>query len=323
MSFVNGQHCSICREELMFNFEELKVYFRGKFVDYKDAQISIGCSGFNYGLGVFTGMRAYLNKSSGKLYIFRPQDHFQRLCFSSKICRFNNFLSDFDYARFREMALELLHINKIKEDAYFRITVFSDENKITPKFTYKDSFAAYLYPMGDYIPLSGIKVMVSSWRRIEDNMLPARAKFVGGYVNSAFAKSEALDRGFDEAIFLDRDGHVVEGSAENIFLVLDGKIVTPPHYADILEGITRSTILQLAADQGIAVEQRPIDRTELYRAQEIFLSGTGAQVSPVTQVDSLPVGTGKVGPVSSTIQALYGRVVRGEEAKYSDWLLEA
>lgn len=307
----------------MFNHEELKVYFRNGFVDFKDANVSIACSGFLYGLGVFTGMRAHVNKENGKLYIFRPEDHFRRLQFSAKLCQFKNFSAQFDYTKFRAIVTELLRMNHIREDAYFRITVFSDENKITPKlFYYNDSFAAFLYPMGDYIPTTGIKVSVSSWRRIEDNSLPARAKIVGGYANSAFAKTEALQQGFDEALFLDRSGHVVEGSAENIFVFVNRELVTPPVNDDILEGITRLTIMRLARDLGYAVVERSIDRSELYKADEVFLSGTGAQVSPVVKIDSYDVGDGSVGPVSRAIQQLYGRVVRGMEEKYSEWLLE-
>jgi branched-chain amino acid aminotransferase len=307
----------------MFDHEKLKVYFQGEYVNFKDATISIANTGFMYGLGVFSGIRAHFNKGTGKLYIFRPREHFERFSDSCKLFHYAGFLKNYDYDRFREVLVTLLKLNNIQEDAYIRITNYTDQNTITPKFHfYKDAFCAFLYAIGDYVPTSGMKCMVSSWTRVEDNSMPARAKAHGSYVNTAFAKTEALMLGFDEAIFLDRYGHVVEGSAENIFLVLGDTIVTPPVSDNILEGITRRTVMTLAQDQGFKVVERSIDRSELYKANEVFLTGTGAQVSPVVKIDSSQVGTGEVGPVAKQLQQLYFRVVRGEEPKYAEWLVE-
>jgi branched-chain amino acid aminotransferase len=282
----------------MFDHEQKKVYFRGKIVDFKDATISVANSGFLYGLGVFSGIRAHYNSQTEKLYIFRPDAHFARLQFGCRLFRYAEFLKNYDYPRFLAVLKELIRANNIREDVYIRVSNFSDENRVTPKFVYKDSLAAFLYPLGDYVPTSGMRCMVSSWTRVEDNSIPSRAKTHGGYVNTAFAKTEALLGGFDEAIFLNSRGHVVEGSAENIFLVFNGRIVTPPKSDNILEGITRDTVLTLAADLGIPCEERTIARSELYRADEVFLTGTGAKVSPVTEIDRYPVGDGKVGPIS-------------------------
>ena len=307
----------------MFKHEQLKVYFRDGYVDFKDAAVSISNTGFLYGLGVFTGMRAHLNKETGKMYLFRPEEHFRRLSFGCKLCQFRNFGEKYNYDKYVGILRELLQMNNIREDAYFRVSVFSDENTITPKFYfYRDSLGVYLYPIGDYIPVTGIKCMVSSWARVEENALPARAKIVGGYVNSAFAKTEALRNGFDEAIFLNNRGNVVEGSASNIFLMIDGRLVTPQVQDNILEGITRLSIIEIAKDAGLEVVERSIGRAELYKADEVFLTGTASQVAPVVQVDNIPVGSGEVGPVAKKLQTLYSRAVRGEDPRYLPWLLE-
>ena len=307
----------------MFNHETMKAFFRGEFVDFDKATISICNTGFLYGLGIFSGIRAHYNSEQDALYVFRPDEHYKRFRMACKICRYENFLQDYDYTAFLRVLVKLIQINNIREDVYIRIGNFSDENRITPKFVgYRDSLCALLYPLGDYIPTGGMRCKVSSWTRVEDNSLPARCKFNGAYVNTAFAKTEALLDGYDEAIVLDGRGHVVEGSAENIFLVIDGQLITPPVTDNILEGITRKSIMQMARDEGITVVERSIDRTELYKADEIFLSGTGAKVSPVVEVDKISVADGKVGPVSAKLQKLYFSVVRGEVEKYRDWLVD-
>lgn len=307
----------------MFNHEELKVYFRGEFVDFKDASVSVLNTAFLYGLAVFTGMRAHYNEDSKKLYLFRPAEHFERLQQSCKLCHYKNFLKNYDYEKFLGAITELIRINKIAEDVYVRVTNFTDQNTITPKFFYyNDSLTACLYAMGNYVPTTGMKCLISSWVRVEDNALPARAKFNGSYVNTAFAKTEALMRGFDEAIFLDSRGHVVEGSAENIFVIMKNKVITPPVTDNILEGITRASVMAIAKAEGFEVIERSIDRTELYKADEVFLTGTGAQVSPVILIDSYQVGNGEVGPISKKIQDVYFNAVRGRDARFKDWLVE-
>ncbi len=306
----------------MFDHTKMKVYFRDKFVDFKDANISVGNTGFLYGLGIFSGMRAHYNKEEGQLYLFDPKDHYKRLLSAAKMCSFNDFMANYSYEKFEGLLKDLLKNNDIKEDAYIRFTIFVDEEKIGPKFgEYKDSVIAFLYPLGDYVPTGGMKCKVSSWTRVSDNALSPRAKFHGAYVNTALAKTEALAAGFDEVIVLDREGHVIEGSAENIFIIRDGVLITPPVSDDILEGITRRTVLQIAKDEGIEVCERSIDRTELYFADEIFLSGTGAKVSPVTQVDHVKIGDGSIGPIGSKIQDIYFKLVKGEIKKYKHLLL--
>lgn len=308
----------------MFDHQSLKVFFRGQIVPFEKANISIANTGFLYGLGVFTGMRAHYNTVTDQLFIFRPADHFNRLRFACKTMRHQNFLSTYDSSSFLEIVKQLLTANQIREDVYIRVTNFSDENRISPKLVgYSDSLCAFLYPLGDYVPTTGMRCKVSSWSRIRDNAFPARSKICGAYVNTALTKTEALLDGYDEALVLDDRGHVVEGSAENIFLVYENRIYTPPASDDILEGITRRSVIQIARDLGHEVVERSIDRTELYKADEIFLSGTGAKVSPVIEVDKYPVGTGEPGPVALRIQEIYSKAVRGELENYIHWVESA
>ncbi len=307
----------------MFDHQKCKVFHRGEFVPFSEANVSIANSGFLYGLAVFTGMRAFKNPTNEKLYIFRIPEHYERLRFSSRLMRFENFQKEYSLAQFTEILRELLLINEIKGDAYFRVTNYSDETRIGPYLKgHKDSLSIYLYPLGDYVPTSGLRCAVSSWQRVSDNGIPARAKINGIYVNTALAKTDALLSGFDEAIFLDQNGNVVEGSAENIFIVRDGTLITPPVNDHILEGITRQTILEIAKDKGIPCLERSISRSELYRAEEVFLTGTGAKVAPVTEIDNHQISAAQVGPISRLLQDCYFSAARGELPEYKSWVEE-
>ena len=238
------------------------------------------------------------------------------------MCRFNDFLKQYSYEKFLGIIKKLLSTNDIHEDAYIRVNLFVDEVAVGVKFgTYHDAMSAYLYPLGDYVPTTGMRCMVSSWRRVEDDSVPARGKLHGAYVNTAFAKTEALENGFDEAIFLNREGEVIEGSAENIFIVRDSTLITPPVNDNILEGIPRRSVITIARDEKIPVVERSIDRSELYFCDEVFLTGTGARVSPVTEIDRIAVGNGKIGPVSQKIQNVYGQAVIGNSKQYPDWVV--
>jgi branched-chain amino acid aminotransferase len=220
------------------------------------------------------------------------------------------------------LTVDLLRRNQPKEDSYIRPIAYVRSEGLTPKLVgYDTGFAIYTLPLGDYIDASGgLKVGFSAWRRISDNSIPARCKVSGGYVNSALAKTEALEQGYDEALLLTQDGFLSEGSAENIFLIRDGVLVTPDLSQDILEGITRNALISLCRDElGFPVVERQVGRTEVYVAEEVFLCGTGAQVSPVVEVDRRPIGTGKIGPLTARIQQLYFDVVRGRHPKYRHW----
>lgn len=308
----------------MFNHEDLIVYHNNAYTHFSDAHISIANTGFLYGLGVFTGMRAFKNDKSGKLFIFRPEDHYKRFVNSCKLLRFEQFLQQYSYQDFVDIVRNLLIKNKIQQDAYIRATAYFVDNKVTTKLVgYTSTFSVFLYPLGDYVPINGMRCKVSSWQRASDSAIPARAKVVGLYVNSAFAKSEALLAGFDEAIFINARGHVIEGSAENLFIVRNGVLITPPTSDEILEGITRATIIQIAKDQGIPVEEKSIARSELYYADEVFLTGTGAKVAPVVEIDNYRIGSGAVGPISKRLQDLYFDIAKGNVKMYADWLVEA
>lgn len=217
--------------------------------------------------------------------------------------------------------METAKRNNLKTNIYLRPFVYKSALQLSPRLhDVPDSFSVYVLELDDYVDTTnGLKTIISSWRRIEENIIPTRAKVSGGYVNSALAKSEAVQHGFDEAIFLDSRGFVSEGSAENLFMVRDGVIYTPPNTASLLEGIVRSSIIEIAIDEGFQVIERDIARTELYIADELFFTGTGAQVAWISEVDRRIVGNGKMGSITKKIQDRFKKVVIGEDSKFSDW----
>lgn len=288
-------------------------------VPLEQAKISVMTHGFLYGTACFEGIRGYWVPEEEQIYLFRLREHYERLLRSCRILRIRSPYTADDLCG---LTIELLRLNGDREDMYVRPIFYKSSEIIGVRLTgLEDDFALFAVPMGPYLDLSkGLRVKVSSWRHVEDNMIPMRAKINGAYVNAALAKSEALDDGYDEAIFLTSQGHVSEGSAENIFLVRDGKLITPPVTEDILEGITRDTIIALATEAlGLTVVERAIDRTELYIADEAFFVGTGAQVSPIAEIDRRPVGDGGIGPISRRIQELYFEVVKGRVPQFRHW----
>ncbi|WP_456401747.1 branched-chain amino acid transaminase [Persephonella sp.] len=296
------------------------IYFEGKFVPENEAKISIKTNSFHYGTAIFEGIRAYYDKENDKMWGLFFKEHYERLFQNMKVL---NMEIEESIDQLVDITVELIKRNKIKDDIYIRPIVYFSDLKISPKLIgYKSRIAIYTYPLGDYIDINeGIKAVVSSWRRINDNMIPPRLKVAGSYVNSAFSKTEAILAGADEAIVLNNNGYVSEGSAENIFIVRDQKLITPPVSDDILEGITRNAIITIAEDLGYKVEERHISRTELYVADEIFFCGTGAQVSPVVEVDHRKIGNGKPGKVTKEIQRVYFDAVRGKIEKYRNWVI--
>ncbi len=294
-------------------------YFNGEFVPSDEAKISILTHAFNYGTACFEGIRGYWNAQDEQLYLFRPREHFERMSGSARIL---NLKLPASIDELCTMTRDLNRRNEYREDVYMRPTLYISEETIGVKLHgLKTGFCMYNVPFGSYIDIDrGLKVGVSSWKRIDDNMIPARAKIAGAYVNSAFAKTEALLNGFDEAIMLTSEGHVSEGSAENLFMMVGGKLVTPSVAENLLIGITRHTVMTLAKEElGVEIVERVIDRTELYTCDELFLCGTGAQIAPVAEVDHRPVGTGAVGAFTSKLQQLYFDVVRGKVGKYKEW----
>jgi branched-chain amino acid aminotransferase len=295
-------------------------YFHGEIVPIEQAKVSIMCNTFNYGTGCFGGIRGYWNEERQQLYVFRILDHYRRFLDSARIL-----LAQLDYTpeQLAQITVDLLSKEGWQQNCYIRpIAYKADESIVVRLHDLQDKVAIFSQPVGNYLPIAeGIKVSTSSWRRVDDTMIPARGKIIGSYVNSAFIKSEAQLNGFDDAIVLNQDGHVSEGSAANFAMIRKGVLVTPPTSSNILEGITRRTVIQLAQEEmGLPVEIREIDRSEVYLAEEAFYCGTGAQVSPIVSIDHRAIGTGKVGPLVAELQALYFRVVKGEEEKYMDWL---
>jgi branched-chain amino acid aminotransferase len=294
-------------------------FLDGKFVPIREAKVSVMTHAFNYGTGVFEGIRAYWNAEEEQLYGLHLHEHFSRLLRSGKIMRIS---IPHTADELVATTVELLRKCGYREDAYVRPVAYKSTPVIGVRLhNLDDGLTIFAVPFGNYIEVDkGIACHVSSWRRVDDNAIPARAKITGSYVNAALAKSEAEEAGFAEAIVLTQDGHVSEGSAANLFLVRDGKLLTAPATDNILEGIVRSSVMRIATDVGVEVEIRSIDRTELYISDEMFMCGTGVQISPVTSVDRRDVGTGEIGPITKRISKIYFDAVRGKDARYKDWL---
>ncbi len=295
-------------------------FFKGQIVPIERAKVSIMTHALHYGTGCFEGIRAYWNDEDEELYILKAREHYQRL---HRSCHIINISLPYDVDTLCDITLELLRKEGFREDTYIRPLAYKSTEGIGVRIhDLEDEFAIFATPFGRYIEKEeGAKVGVSSWRRISDNAIPARAKITGAYINSAFIKSEAMMNGYDEAIVLTQDGHVSEGSAENLFIVREGKLITSPVTEDILEGITRAGLMELAQNElGIEVVERHIDRSELYVAEEAFFCGTGVQIVAITSIDHRTVGTGEVGPIVRRLRDLYFQIVRGKNEKYAPWL---
>ncbi len=294
-------------------------FFQGKIVSMTDAKVSIMNHALNYGTGIFEGIRAYWNAEQEQLYIFRMREHYQRLHRSARLLRIQ---FDLSVEQMGDATVELLRCEDYHADAYIRPLGYKTDEIIGVRcHNLHDDFAIWATPFGKYVENEeGVRACVSSWRRNDDNAIPARAKITGSYVNSALIKSDAQLAGFDEAIVLNQDGHVSEGSAENLFMVRNGALITPPATANILEGITRDTVMVLGCQElGLDVVERQIDRSELYIADEAFFVGTGVQVAAIASIDHRPIGAGGMGPVTRRVRDLYFRVVRGEVEQYAAW----
>lgn len=296
-------------------------FMNGEYVEASKAMIPVRTHAFLYGTAVFEGIRAYWNEDEKQLYAFRVPEHYERLLRSGHIMCME---SPYTVEEYCEITKKLLAKNGYKEDCYMRPNLYKMAQKVGPGlYDNPDGFMLITNKMGDYIDTSkGLKVCVSSWRRNSDNAIPPRAKVAGAYANAALIKTDAHNAGFDDAIVLDEAGQVTEGSAMNLFLVQNGKLVTTMKSDNILVGITRNTIMELAKDVlGLEVEERAIDRTEIYISDEAFYCGTGAQVSPIASVDGRKLGSGEVGPISKELQKLYFDVVKGKVPKYKHWCM--
>jgi branched-chain amino acid aminotransferase len=295
------------------------VFYNGRVVPYSEVKFGVLTHAMNYGTAVFGGLRAYWNDDEKQLFVFRPHDHFRRFLQSAKLLCMDLHITRDDLVK---GLMDLIRTEGYKEDLYIRPLAFYSDQIIGVRvhdLTAETSIV--VMPFGSYNKNEdNMHVTVSSWRRIDDNTIPARGKIAGAYVNSAFIKTDAVRAGFDEAIVLNADGHISEGSAANFFMLRNGVFATPPVTDNVLEGITRRTVIQLIRDElGMEIQERPIDRTEIYLAEEMFFCGTGAQISAITRVDHRLVGTGKIGEITSHLRDMYFDVVRGRAAKYRDW----
>ena len=294
-------------------------YYNGNIVPYREVAFGLLTHALNYGTGLFAGVRGYWNAEEQELFVFRPEDHFSRFCDSARLLRMELGVTPPDLTR---GLIELLRAEDYHENCYIRPVAFYGDESIGVRLhglTPVVGIAAL--PFGSYLGKEdGLHVAISSWTRVSDNVIPARGKLAGSYLNSALAKTDAILAGFDEAILLNEHGHVCEGSVENLFMLKGGVVVTPPVSDDVLEGFTRATVIALLrGDLGQTVIERSIDRTELYLADEVFLTGTGVEISPVTRIDHRAIGSGRIGALAAALRTKYLDTVSGRVAKYRGW----
>jgi branched-chain amino acid aminotransferase len=293
-------------------------FFQKQFVPLEEARIGIMTHALHYGTSVFEGIRGNWNSQQQQTYIFRLKEHYERL---EKGCRVMNITLPHSLDELCQLTIELVAKCGFQEDVYIRPVAYKSSQALGVRLhDLEDDFFMLVIPWGPYLDVDKARCCVSSWHRPEDNVIPPQIKAAGIYINNALAKTEAVGNGFDEAIMLAPDGHISEGSGENIFLVIDGKLVTPATYNNILIGITRNTVIELAINElGIETIHRSIDRSELYTADECFLTGTAAHITPVAEIDYRKIGNGEIGEITKKLQEIYARVIRGNHPKYLDW----
>jgi len=293
-------------------------FFHKQFMPLSEAKISILTHALHYGTACFDGIRANWDSQQERFCLFRIQDHYKRMLNG---CRILKITLPYSVEELCQFTVELVERSGYHEDVYIRPLAYKSSEVIGVRLhDLEDDFLIIVTPLPPYLGEKGARCCTSSWRRVDDTMIPARGKICGIYVNSALAKTEACENGFDEAILLTHDGHVSEGSGENIFLVLEGKLVTPPPSDNILMGVTRDTVIKLAKNElGIDTIERQVDRSELYIAEECFFTGTAAHIAPIVEIDYRPVGTGEFGKISTELQNLFNEVILGRKPKYSEW----
>jgi branched-chain amino acid aminotransferase len=293
-------------------------FFHNQFVPLSEARIGIMTHCLHYGTAIFEGIRGNWNSDQKQIYLFRLKEHYERMQNGCKVLKINLPYTIDELCR---ITVDLVARCSFEEDLYIRPLAYKSSESLGVRLhNLDDDFLVFAFPWGPYLDMDKARCAVSSWRRPDDNVIPPQAKITGLYINNALAKTEAILNGYDEAIMLTPDGYVSEGSGENIFLVIDGRLVTPASYSNILTGITRNTVITLAQDElGIETIERQIDRSELYIADECFLTGTATYITPVAEIDHRKIGNGEVGRVTGSLQEIYSRVIRGNHPKYLDW----
>ena len=293
-------------------------YFHKQFVPLSEAKIGIMTHCLHYGTAIFEGIRGNWNSEQKQLYLFRLKEHYQRML---RGCRLLNIDLPHTLDELCQITVEMAERCGFKEDIYIRPLAYKGSEDLGLRLHgLEDDFLVFAIPWGPYLDMDKARCMVSSWRRPADNMIPPQAKITGLYINNSLAKTEAASSGFDEAIMLAPDGYVSEGTGENIFLVIDGKLVTPASYNSILTGITRDTVRKLAQNElGIETIERAVDRNELYMAEECFFTGTAAHITPIAEIDHRNIGDGEVGELTKKLQQIYFDVIRGNNPEYLEW----
>jgi branched-chain amino acid aminotransferase len=293
-------------------------YFHKKFMPLAEANLNLMTNFMHYGTAVFEGIRGNWNEDQKQIFLFRLKEHYERLLNGCKVLKIQLPYSVDDLCK---LTIELTARSGIKENAYVRPVAYKSTEAMGVRLHNLDAdFFAFVMPWGRYLDTDKCRVGVSSWRRPGSNFAAPQAKITGQYVNSAFAKTEAHENGFDEAIVLNESGRVAEGSGENIFLLINGQLVTPSISENILSGITRATVIELAQKElGMETIERPIERTELYTAQEAFFTGTAAHLSPIAEIDHRLVEDGEIGPITKRLQTLYHGAIEGKNPKYMHW----
>ena len=292
-------------------------YFQGQIVPFDQANVSIGTHALNYGTACFEGIRGYWNPDHKEIYLLKLAEHYQRFLKSTALLKIK---LEESVEQLCELTREVIRRDGYRIDVYVRPLAYKASAMIKVDLhSPEDAVAIFAMPMGPYARTDGLRVTISSWRRVSDNSIPARAKITGAYINTALATEDANAAGYDDCLMLTEDGHIAEGSAANFFMIQGRTLVTPPVTDDILVGITRAAVMQLAADAELAVVERSVDRTEVYQADEAFLCGTGVQVAPIVEVDGRAVGTGRPGPTTLRLQEAYFRAVRGNDPRYRQW----
>ncbi|MBI4267040.1 MAG: branched-chain amino acid transaminase [Chloroflexi bacterium] len=297
-------------------------FLQKKYVPLAEARIGIMTHAFHYGTALFEGIRGNWNKAKRQIYIFRLKEHYERLLKGCKVLKIS---LPYSLDELCDITVKLVAKCAFKEDIYIRPVAYKSSQALGVRLhDLEDDFLALVIPWGPYLDMDKARCGVASWMRPANNVIPPQAKITGLYVNNALAKTEAISNGFDEAIMLAPDGHVSEGSGENIFLVMDGKLVTPASYNNILMGITRDTVIRLARQElKLEIVERSIDRSELYTAEECFMTGTAAHITPVAEIDHRAIGDGEIGKVTSQLQKIYADVIRGNHPKYLSWCTPA
>ncbi len=298
----------------MHNFLPI-AYFRNQFIPFAEANISIATHALHYGTGAFGGLRGIPNpQNPQQVLLFRLDRHAWRLSNSARFLQY-----DLPADKIQQIIIDFVKKNQPDKSFYIRPFVYTSDLGIAPRLhNIEKDFFVYGLELGDYLPPDGIVCRISSWHRQEDRSLPLRGKISGAYITSSLAKTEAVSAGFDEAILLNSQGKVCEASGMNIFVVRDGQLITPGFDQDILEGITRDSILTIARDLGIPTVERPVDKTELLIADEVFLSGTAAKITPVKGIENYQLPTDK--PITEKLKQILVAITENREPKYQDWV---